>query len=74
MAAVLAWKCPMNLRELNEAADRHPFRWGVGSGIGLGVMFGVLWQTVAGGVRVGLGMFVIQVAGFLVKSLIRRRA
>lgn len=64
----------MNLRELNEAADRHPFRWAVASGIALGLMFGVLWQTVAGGVRVGLGTFVIQAVGSLIKNRIRRRA
>ena len=59
----------MNLRELNDAANRHPWRWALGAGVTLGLLYGILNRTVAWGVFFGLCVAVIQ----LIAHLFRRR-
>lgn len=63
----------MNLRELNEAAERHPWRWALVSGVALGLLSGGLWRSVSGGVLFGVLTFLIYSIGTVLKLLIRRR-
>lgn len=55
------------------SAERHPWRWGIGGSVTVGLLYGILYRSVLGGVLMGLCIGVVILAGEAVTRLARRR-
>lgn len=65
----------MNLYNyLNNSAERHPWRWALGMGFAFGLLYGLMFRSLLGGVLFGLCGCAIQLVGAGVRRLFRRRA
>lgn len=58
---------------LKKAGERHPWLWGVGGSIAVGLLYGILYRSLLGGALMGLCIGLVILVGEGVEHLIRRR-
>ena len=56
--------------DLKASAERHPWRWGVGGSIAIGLLYGILYRSLLGGVLLGLCVGMVLLVAEGVKHLV----